>query len=263
MEECAIFGTVLAMIELYWTNWNANGRILWWLLRHLWTCLVFSGRVIWFPSLLDSWLDVLSTAAEDFSGYTCMTLLACLFSRQIINFSLFPTLGNRSEQQISSQAHHTLSGTISVNMNRQVFYNSPLPEIPSCPPGTQMNLSLPLLNTFCTISSKSLPTQWNILSHPNPLFPSILFLQVLHLQRSQEACAASHRLKQRAINLLMRTIWTTAREASFRNTRNREPLHAHLVRRKSFHPLQVSLMLIFFFLTRSRHLEYVPRTERR
>lgn len=51
--------------------------------------------------------------------------LTCQFSRQIINFS-FPTLGNRSEQQISSQAHHNLSGTISVNMNRQVFYNSPL-----------------------------------------------------------------------------------------------------------------------------------------
>lgn len=61
---------------------------------------------------------------------------------------------------------YTLSGIISVNMNDQVFYNSPLPEIPSCPPGTQMNLPFPLLNTSYTISSKSLPTA--SMNHPLP-----------------------------------------------------------------------------------------------
>ena len=42
-------------------------------------------------------------------------------------------------------------------------------------------------------------------------------------------------------------------------------LHAHLVHRNSFHPLQVSLMLIspfiFFFLTRPKHLKYVSQAE--
>lgn len=51
------------------------------------------------------------------------------------------------------------------NMNHQVFYNSPLPEIPSCPPGIQMNMPFPRLNTSYTISSKSYPTAslklWN------------------------------------------------------------------------------------------------------
>lgn len=50
-----------------------------------------------FLSLLDGCLDVLSTTAENFRGFTCMAL-TCQFSHQIINFSLLPTLGNRSEQ---------------------------------------------------------------------------------------------------------------------------------------------------------------------
>lgn len=58
-----------------------------------------------------------------------------------------------------------------VNMNGQVFYNSPLPEIPSCPPGTQMNLPFPLLMTSYTISSKSLPTA--SMNHPLPPKPPV------------------------------------------------------------------------------------------
>ena len=53
-----------------------------------------------------------------------------------------------------------------VNMNHQVFYNSPLSEIPSCPPGIQMNMLFPYLNTSYTISSKSYPTA--SINHPVP-----------------------------------------------------------------------------------------------
>ena len=92
LGECAIFRTLLAMIELCWPNQNTNGMVLWWLLKLLRTCLVFLGRVIMFLSLFDGWLDVLSTTAENFIGFTCMAL-TCQFNHQIINFSLFPTLG--------------------------------------------------------------------------------------------------------------------------------------------------------------------------
>ena len=103
---------------------------------------------------------------------------------------------------------------------------------------TQMNLPFPLLNHPArSHQNHSQLPQWTILSHPNPLFPSILFLQVLHPQISQEPCAAAHRLKQRAVNLLLkRTIWTTAREASSPNARNREPLQRFTWR----HPIHIN-----------------------
>lgn len=134
------------------------------------------GKGHWFPSL-DGWLDVLSTAAEDFSGFTCMAL-ACLFSHQIINFSLFPTLGHVSEQQISSQniTFYTVRNYF-CQYERSCFYNSLLPEIPSCPPGTQMNLPFPLLKHILHDLIKITPNCLNEPSSPTqtPCFQAFYF----------------------------------------------------------------------------------------
>lgn len=47
------------------------------------------GKDHWVSVTLDGWLDILSTAAEDCSGFTGMAL-ACLFCRQIIISRCFP-----------------------------------------------------------------------------------------------------------------------------------------------------------------------------
>ena len=167
MEGCAIFGMVLAMIELCWPNRNTNGRVLWWLrslCEPVWSSQ--EGSLVsvtwWLPgcsihcSWRFWWLYVygisMSLKSLDYKFLVVSHIRKHKWATNIIKTSRFTQ---------SSESFLSIWTVKSTTDHYLEFPHALLEPRWICP--------FHSLKQSYTISSKP---------HPNPLFPSILFLQL-------------------------------------------------------------------------------------